>query len=60
MITDTRYPMRIYISGETPLKEILTTPPHIEKILYGKINESLTTKKTDFLVKGKTGKIPVV
>jgi hypothetical protein len=60
MTTNTRPSTRIYVSGETPLKEILTTPPCIEKILYDKINESLTIKKTSFLVKGKTGKISVV
>jgi len=60
MITNTKPPTRIYISGETPLKEIITTPPHIEKILYDKIDESLTIKKTGFLVKGKTKKISVL
>ena len=60
MITDTMPPTRIYISGETPLKEILTTPHYIEKILYDKIDENLTIKKTGFLIKGKTKKISVV
>ena len=49
-----------YISGSSPFDEIITTPDEIEKILYDKIDESLTVKKTGFLVKGKKEKIAVL
>jgi len=49
-----------YTSGSSPFDEIITTPDEIEKILYDKIDESLTVKKTGFLVKGKKEKITVL
>jgi len=49
-----------YIPGSTPFDEIITTPDEIEKIIYDKIDESLTVKKTGFLIKGKKEKITVL
>ena len=49
-----------YTSGSSPFNEIITTPDEIEKILYDKIDESLTVKKTGFLVKGKKEKIAIL
>jgi len=49
-----------YTSGSSPFNEIITTPDEIEEILYDKIDESLTVKKTGFLVKGKKEKITVL
>lgn len=51
---------RFYTSGSSPFDEIITTPDGIEKILYDKIDESLTVRKTGFLVKGKKEKIVVL
>lgn len=60
MISKNRISPRMYTPGASPFEEILTTPDQIEKILYNKIDESLTVKKTGFLVKGKTNKISVL
>jgi len=51
---------RIYTPGSTPFEEIISTPDEIEKILYDKIDESLTIKRTGFLIKGKNKKISVL
>jgi len=51
---------RFYTLGSSPFNEIITTPDEIEKILYDKIDKSLTIKKTGFLVKGKKEKIAVL
>lgn len=51
---------RIYSLGSTPFEEIITTPDEIEKILYEKIDESLTIKRTGFIVKGKRDKIAIL
>ncbi len=50
----------IYSSGSTPYDEIVTTPDKIENILYEKIDNSLTVRKTGFLVRGKDKKIAVL
>ncbi len=51
---------RMYTSGSTPFEEIIATPQEIEKILYDKIDENLTIKRTSFLIKGKKGKIAIL
>jgi len=51
---------RIYTPGATPFEEIITTPDNIEKILYDKIDESLTIKRTGFMIKGKKDKIAIL
>lgn len=51
---------RIYTPGSTPFEEIITTPDEIEKILYDKIDDSLTIKRTGFMVKGKKDKISIL
>ena len=51
---------RVYSSGSSAFEEIITTPDEIEKILYEKIDNSLTIKKTGFIVKGKPDKISVL
>lgn len=60
MILQNRTPQRMYTPGVSPFEEILTTPDQIEKILYDKIDGSLTVKKTGFLVRGKANKISVL
>jgi len=50
----------IYASGSTPFEEIITTPNEIEKILYEKIDDSLTIKRTGFMVKGRKNKIAIL
>lgn len=51
---------RIYAPGSTPFEEIITTPDEIEKILYDKIDDSLTIKRTGFMVKGRKDKIAIL
>ena len=51
---------RVYSTGSNPFEEIITTPDEIERILYEKIYDSLTIKKTGFIVKGKQDKIAVL
>jgi len=60
MIKESDETERVYSHGSSPYKEIITTPDEIEKILYEKIDDSLTIKKTGFIVKGKQGKISVL
>lgn len=50
----------IYTPGTTPYEEIITTPDNIEKILYDKIDDSLTIKKTGFMIKGNKDKIAIL
>jgi hypothetical protein len=50
----------IYTPGSTPFEEIITTPDEIERILYDKIDNSLTIKKTGFILKGKKDKISIL
>ena len=50
----------VYSSGSTPFEEIVATPDEIENILYDKIDNSFTVKKTGFLVRGKDKKIAVL
>ncbi len=50
----------IYTPGSTPFEEIITTPDEIERILYDKIDDSLTIKKTGFILKGKKDKISIL
>lgn len=50
----------VYSSGSTPFEEIVATPDEIENILYDKIDNSFTVKKTGFIVKGKDEKIAVL
>ena len=50
----------IYTPGSTPFEEIITTPDEIEKILYEKIDDSLTIKRTGFTVRGKQDKIAIL
>jgi len=51
---------KIYTPGSTPFEEIITTPDEIEKILYDKIDDSLTIKRTGFIVKGKKVKLSIL
>jgi len=51
---------RIYTPGSTPFEEIITTPDEIEKILYDKIDDSLTIKRTGFMIKGEKDKIAIL
>lgn len=51
---------RIYTPGSTPFEEIITTPNEIEKIIYDKIDASLTIKRTGFMVKGRKDKIAIL
>ena len=51
---------RIYTPGSIPFEEIITTPDEIEKILYEKIDDSLTIKRTGFMVKGRKDKIAIL
>lgn len=60
MIKEPKTTERIYSPGSTPFEEIITTPDEIERILYEKIDDSLTIKKTGFIVKGKRDKISVL
>ena len=50
----------IYAPGATPFEEIITTPDKIEKILYDKIDDSLTIKRTGFMIKGRKDKIAIL
>ncbi|MBU0497548.1 MAG: hypothetical protein KKG04_06295, partial [Candidatus Thermoplasmatota archaeon] len=60
MINESYTTERVYSPGSSPFEEIITTPDEIEKILYEKIDDSVTIKKTGFLVKGKPDKISVL
>jgi hypothetical protein len=60
MIKEPKTTERIYSPGSTPFEEIITTPDEIERILYKKIDDSLTIKKTGFIIKGKRDKISVL
>jgi hypothetical protein len=60
MIKESHKTERVYSPGSSPFEEIITTPDEIEKILYEKIDDSLTIKKTGFIVKGKPDKISVL
>jgi len=50
----------VYSSGSTPFDEIVATPDEIENMLYNKIDNSFTVKKTGFLVKGEDKKIAIL
>jgi CTP-dependent riboflavin kinase len=60
MIKELNTTERVYSTGSNPFEEIITTPDEIERILYEKIDDSLTIKKTGFIVKGKRDKIAVL
>ncbi len=60
IIKETNTNEGIYIPGATPFEEIITTPDEIEKILYEKIDNNLTIKRTGFTVRGKRDKIAVL
>ena len=60
MIKESDETERVYSPGSSPFEEIITTPDEIEKILYEKIDDSVTIKKTGFIVKGTPGIISVL
>ena len=60
MIKEPNTTERVYSTGSNPFEEIITTPDEIERILYEKIDDNLTIKKTGFIVKGKRDKIAVL
>ena len=60
MIKESNATERVYSPGSSPFEEIITTPDEIEKILYEKIDDSLTIKKTGFIIKGKPDRISVL
>lgn len=51
---------RIYYVGTTPFEKLIKTPENIERILYEKIDESLTIKDTGFLIRGKKGSLSIL
>lgn len=60
MLKEPNVTERVHSPGSSPFEEIIATPDEIEKILYEKIDDSLTIKKTGFIVKGKPDKISVL
>lgn len=51
---------KLYSPGSIPYEEIIATPDEIENILYKKIDNSLTVRKTGFLLRGEGRKIAVI
>ncbi len=60
MIKETKSPDRIYSPGSSPFEEIIATSDEIEKILYEKIDDSLTIKRTGFMIMGRSNKIAIL